>query len=117
MPRTTPPNLSGQLPLRHNLSCCRAFFDNPPSFNTWDEIGRYCELVTRQISRPDVAAWKADPQAGDPDVFAAADITLRLCGDEAPGAGFCDVPEENPVRLPTRTVGPVTLPNDSVWRV
>ena len=73
-----------------------AYFDNPPSFNTWNEIGRYCEDVSRHIDQPAVRAWKSDPDSADLSAFPLIDIAQRICGDDPPGAGFCDPIDVNP---------------------
>lgn len=42
-----------------------AYFDNPPSFQTWKEVGDYCQWVAREIDKTAIIAWKSDPEAAD----------------------------------------------------
>ena len=67
-----------------------AYFDNPPSFRTWNEVGEYCQEVARKLDPGTINRLRAlDPQ---PDLAA---MTQQICGLEKPGAGLCEPPSED----------------------
>ena len=67
-----------------------AYFDNPPSFRTWNEVGEYCQEVARKLDPGTINRLRAlDPQ---PDLAA---MTQQICGLEKSGAGLCEPPSKD----------------------